>query len=450
MAKRRLIKKINEVSDEELTQDMSFTAEPETEPITTSVNSQLVKEQEQEIKRLRELIEEYRLQDKDFEENREENFRLSQQNKQLAYKIESNQDEIELLRDKNSSLEIQLSEKEATIFDLQEAKQLSSDSLSEIDSLHVLINELKHKNEENQARIEFLELELVKKDEALELAIQAKETEINELQKELDTRDTIGEKQEALETVKMELESLNEQLSMTTKEKQELASEISALQTKMQQLELENQRLKEKETEILSEKEVSIDQNRLDELKKELEQTLREKSELEMNLGRIQGVNDKYSIQKNVFESEIAVLKANYNDKEAELEKAKAEIASMQSLSNDGGIKGDQLAELLQAKQQINDLLLKNQSLQEEALKSQQEIGEVMVSAKKEANRIINEAQVEAKHMINSAELEMLNIGNRAKNISNEVEESKNEVMTIYRELEERLGKLSRLDKNSK
>ena len=450
MAKRRLIKKINEVSDEELTQDVSFTAEPETEPITTSVNSQLVKEQEQEIKRLRELIEEYRLQDKDFEENREENFRLSQQNKQLAYKIESNQDEIELLRDKNSSLEIQLSEKEATIFDLQEAKQLSSDSISEIDSLHALINELKHKNEENQGRIEFLELELVKKDEALELAIQAKETEINELQKELDTRGTIGEKQEALETVKMELESLNEQLSMTTKEKQELASEISALQTKMQQLELENQRLKEKETEILSEKEVSIDQNRLDELKKELEQTLREKSELEMNLGRIQGVNDKYSIQKNIFESEIAVLKANYNDKEAELEKAKAEIASMQSLSNDGGVKGDQLAELLQAKQQINDLLLKNQSLQEEALKSQQEIGEVMVSAKKEANRIINEAQVEAKHMINSAELEMLNIGNRAKNISNEVEESKNEVMTIYRELEERLGKLSRLDKNSK
>ncbi|MHC5229532.1 hypothetical protein ACYSNW_14805 [Enterococcus sp. LJL99] len=448
MAKRRLIKKINEVSDEELTQDVSFTSEPETEPIATNTNNQLIKEQEQEIKRLRELIEEYRLQDRDFEQNREENFRLSQQNKQLAYKIENNQDEIELLREKNSGLEIQLSEKEAAIFDLQEVKQLSSDSLSEINLLHAQINELKNSNEENQERIEFLELELVKKDEALEVAIQAKEKEIGALQEELTTRETIGEKQEALETVKMELESLNQQLSMTTKEKQELASEISVLQSKMQQLELENQRLKEKETEIISEQETSIDQNRLDELKKELEQTLREKSELEMNLGRIQGINDKYSIQKNVFESEIAVLKANYNDKETELEKAKAEIASMQTLSNEGGVKGDQLAELLQAKQQINDLLLKNQSLQEEALKSQQEIGEVMVSAKKEANRIISEAQVEAKHMINSAELEMLNIGNRAKNISNEVEESKNEVMTIYRELEERLGKLSRLDKN--
>ena len=450
MAKRRLIKKINEVSDEELSQDVSFTDEPESEPITTNTNSLLMKEQEQEIKRLRELIEEYRLQEKDFDQNESENFRLSQQNKQLSYKIESNQDEIELLREKNNGLEIQLSEKESIIFDLQEVKQLSSDSLTEINSLHAQINELKHKNEENQGRIDFLEVELVKKDEALEMAISTKEEEISELKTELDTRGMIGEKQEALETVKMELESLNEQLSMTNKEKLELANEISFLQTKLEQLELENQELKDKETKIISEQETSVDQNRLNELKKELEQTLIKKNELEMSLGRIQGINDKYSIQKNVFESEIAILKANYNDKESELEKVKAEVESMQTLSNDGQIKGTQLAELLQAKQQINDLLLKNQSLQEEALKSQQEIGEVMVSAKKEANRIISEAQVEAKHMINSAELEMLNIGNRAKNISNEVEESKNEVMTIYRELEERLGKLSRLDKTSK
>lgn len=159
-------------------------------------------------------------------------------------------------------------------------------------------------------------------------------------------------------------------------------------------------------------------------------------------------MNDKYSIQKNVFESELAGLRTIYKEKEEELENLNAELETMRSMSATGEATGNQLAELLQAKQQINDLLLKNQSLQEEALKSQQEIGEVMVSAKKEANRIISEAQVEAKHMVNSAELEMLNIGNRAKNISNEVEESKNEIMTIYRELEERLSKLSRLDKS--
>ena len=71
-----------------------------------------------------------------------------------------------------------------------------------------------------------------------------------------------------------------------------------------------------------------------------------------------------------------------------------------------------------------------------------------MVSAK-EANRIVNEAKVEAKHLINSAELEMLNIGNRAKSISNEVEASKVEVLEIYRELEERLTKLTRLEQDN-
>lgn len=246
----------------------------------------------------------------------------------------------------------------------------------------------------------------------------------------------------------MELEALNEKLQTTDKENQELTQKLADLQGQMNQLQKENQELKDKEITLSVTNDSSIDNGRIDELKKELEAVLKDKSELEANLGRIQGLNDKYSIQKNVSESELAGLRSMYKEKEEELATINAELETMRNVSATGDAKGEQLTELLQAKQQINDLLLKNQSLQEEALKSQQEIGEVMVSAKKEANRIISEAQVEAKHMINSAELEMLNIGNRAKNISNEVEESKNEVMTIYRELEERLSKLSRLDKN--
>ena len=245
----------------------------------------------------------------------------------------------------------------------------------------------------------------------------------------------------------MELESLNEKLQTTDKENQELTQKLADLQEEMRRLQQENQELKDKEVSLAVTNDSSVDNSRVEELKKELETVLKDKSELEATLGQIQGLNDKYSIQKNVFESELATLRSNYKEKEEELDTLNAELEAMRSMSATGEVKGDQLAELLQAKQQINDLLLKNLSLQDEALKSQQEIGEVMVSAKKEANRIINEAQVEAKHMINSAELEMLNIGNRAKNISNEVEESKNEVMTIYRELEERLSKLSRLDK---
>lgn len=448
MAKRRLIKKINEVSEEELTQDIEFNSEEEQRPVsvTTTNNSSLLAEQEQEITRLRELIEEYRLQETEFEQNKEENFRLSQQNKQLVIKVESNQNELESLKEKNDELATQLNQKETEIFELEDANE-SADSTEEINRLKAQIEELKKENTNGQEQIAYLETALVEKDKALDTKILEKEKEIQQLQADLAARGTIGEKQEALETVKMELESLNEKLQTTDKENQELTQKLADLQTQMHQLQQENQDLKDKEITLSTSSDASVDNSRVEELKKELESVLKEKSDLETNLGRIQGLNDKYSIQKNVFESELAGLRSIYKEKEEELENLNAELETMRSMSTTGEATGNQLAELLQAKQQINDLLLKNQSLQEEALKSQQEIGEVMVSAKKEANRIISEAQVEAKHMVNSAELEMLNIGNRAKNISNEVEESKNEVMTIYRELEERLSKLSRLDK---
>lgn len=447
MAKRRLIKKINEVSEEELAQDVDFNSD-EQPPVTvaTANNSSLLAEQEQEITRLRELIEEYRMQESEFEQNKEENFRLSQQNKQLVIKVESNQDELELLKEKNDELATQLNQKETEIFELEAATE-AADASDEINHLKAQIEELKKENVSGQEQIAYLETALIEKDQALEVQILEKEKEIQQLKANLAARGTIGEKQEALETVKMELESLNEQLQTTDKENQELTQKLADLQEQMRRLQQENQELKEKEVTLATSGDVSVDNSRVEELKKELEIVLKDKSELETSLGRIQGLNDKYSIQKNVFESELAGLKSSYKEKEEELENLNAELETMRSMSATGEATGNQLAELLQAKQQINDLLLKNQSLQEEALKSQQEIGEVMVSAKKEANRIISEAQVEAKHMVNSAELEMLNIGNRAKNISNEVEESKNEVMTIYRELEERLNKLSRLDK---
>ncbi|MBO0470599.1 hypothetical protein JZO66_08570 [Enterococcus sp. DIV0242_7C1] len=448
MAKRRLIKKINEVSEEELSQDVDFNSEPEQQPTTvrTTANSSLITEQEQEITRLRELIEEYRMQEEEFEQSKEENFRLSQQNKQLVHKVETNQSELDALKEQNDELATQLNQKETELLELEDVNE-ASDGAEEIARLNAQISELKDENAKGQERIVQLESALLEKETELETQITKKEQEINQLQTELAARGTIGEKQEALETVKMELESLNEKLQTTDKENQELTQKLADLQEEMRRLQQENQELKDKEISLAVTNDSSVDNSRVEELKKELEAVLKDKSELETNLGQIQGLNDKYSIQKNVFESELAVLRSNYKEKEEELETLNAELEAMRSMSATGEVKGDQLAELLQAKQQINDLLLKNQSLQEEALKSQQEIGEVMVSAKKEANRIINEAQVEAKHMINSAELEMLNIGNRAKNISNEVEESKNEVMTIYRELEERLSKLSRLDK---
>jgi chromosome segregation ATPase len=444
MAKRRLIKKINEVSEEDLLQELDL-APDHPQNITTN-NSRLVAEQEQEIKRLRELLEEYRMQEADFKQQKEENFRLTQQNKQLQLKIENFQEELADFKEENNHLSTQLTQKETEILAL-ETTTVDSD---EVERLKQEVDSLKNAQVLSNEQITHLETALREKEEALTTKIADKEAEIQQLQEQLAVQGTIGEKQEALETVKMELRSLNEELQSTDKENQELMDKLAELQAQIQQLQQENQALKEKELNLTATTNASVDNSRVDELKQELQNVLKEKSELETTLGRIQGLNDRYSVQKDVFESELAALRESYKEKEDELASLNAEMETMRNMSASGEVKGEQLAELLQAKQQINDLLLKNQSLQEEALKSQQEIGEVMVSAKKEANRIVSEAQVEAKHMINSAELEMLNIGNRAKNISNEVEESKNEVLSIYRELEERLSKLSRLDKTGK
>ena len=92
---------------------------------------------------------------------------------------------------------------------------------------------------------------------------------------------------------------------------------------------------------------------------------------------------------------------------------------------------------------------MKNQQLQEGGFKIATRNWRSDGFCQKEANRIVNEAKVEAKHLINSAELEMLNIGNRAKSISNEVEASKVEVLEIYRELEGTTTKLTRLEQDN-
>lgn len=354
---------------------------------------------------------------------------------------------MDVLADRNDELETLLNQREVEISELR-SEQNTSDS-EETASLKQQIKELQEENSEAQRQISNLEADLLVKNQELTTKISEKEQEISQLKTDLLSRGAVTEKQEALETVKMELEELNKKLQTREEENQALTQKIADLQQKLTQLEDENKQLSNKAVSLTTDTSVAGASEHVQELKKELEVVLKEKSEVESTLGRIQAVNDKLSVQKDVFEAELATLRDSYKLKEAELDSVQSDLSALQSGTASGEVKGEQLAELLQAKQQINDLLLKNQSLQEDALKSQQEIGEVMVSAKKEANRIISEAQVEAKHMINSAELEMLNIGNRAKNISNEVEESKNEVMTIYRELEERLNKLSRLDKNN-
>ncbi|MGM0126309.1 hypothetical protein IGI37_003738 [Enterococcus sp. AZ194] len=98
--------------------------------------------------------------------------------------------------------------------------------------------------------------------------------------------------------------------------------------------------------------------------------------------------------------------------------------------------------ELIQANQQIQELMEQNSKLKKEVKYLQQEIGEVLVVAKKQAKNMLDEAQVEAKNLINSAELSVEAIGTHAKKISVEVAESRKNVVAIYEEIQKRSHQL--------
>ncbi|MFD2387057.1 hypothetical protein [Enterococcus rivorum] len=148
MAKRRLIKKINEVSDEELTQEFDFSNDPDIETTSTVSSSARIAQQEQEINYLREQLESFRAREIEFEKNEEENFRLSQQNRQLAFKLESHQDEIEELKEQNEELTTLLTKRDAELVDLQ-ATTTSTESTVALEELNRVKAQLEALSKEN-------------------------------------------------------------------------------------------------------------------------------------------------------------------------------------------------------------------------------------------------------------------------------------------------------------
>lgn len=63
-----------------------------------------------------------------------------------------------------------------------------------------------------------------------------------------------------------------------------------------------------------------IVKQRMEELKNELQNSLQQKNEAEVKLGRLQGVNDKHLAEKQVYEGELAALRKEVEAKEDSLE----------------------------------------------------------------------------------------------------------------------------------
>jgi chromosome segregation ATPase len=107
----------------------------------------------------------------------------------------------------------------------------------------------------------------------------------------------------------------------------------------------------------------------------------------------------------------------------------------------------DSLAEselVAQLQHQITTLQKENEQLQQEATQSQHEIGEVLISARRQANRMVEKAKLDAQRIVKDSEAELQTIHDRAKEISCEVDESRQTILSIYEELKIRVDQLAK------
>ncbi|KAF1299235.1 hypothetical protein BAU15_00900 [Enterococcus sp. JM4C] len=212
--------------------------------------------------------------------------------------------------------------------------------------------------------------------------------------------------------------------------------------------------LKSEVTELKAAKEQATsqpaEQEELARLKKENEALKAEAAKSATNSsedlsGRLESLNaevlqltaDKFDLKEQVRE-----LNAKNTDLQGTISEQEAKIQSLVKQAEKRPEDEGDAEALLKAKRQINDLVEQNEALKQEVVESQKEIGEVLVSAKKQANLMLEEAHVEAKHMISTAELELENIGSRAKKIFIEVEDSKEQVVSMYNEMQKKINHL--------
>lgn len=243
-------------------------------------------------------------------------------------------------------------------------------------------------------------------------------------------------------------QQLEEQLS---EEKEELTEALHQAQERITLMEAELADRKEYADLDEKNKELSIDltkkENEILQLKEQIEVML-EGQTITDNVSLVNELNEKVEELENNYEAiqfEKAELFRRLKTTEEVIQQKNQQLKQFEELlvkqSEEVSFSPDELA---QAKKQIEELTKENDQLKVESTKIQLEIGEVLFSAKKQANRTIEEAQSEAKHLIDEAELEVETIGNRARKILLEVSESKDTVIDIYTDLEQKVEQLAK------
>lgn len=307
---------------------------------------------------------------------------------------------------------------------LKKAKKQHFESVQRYTSIIQQVNRLEEERGELRGQLK----QHIVKNKQLEERLVNMEGNIKELNKE---------KQHLEEQLSEEKEELNEALHQAQERITLMGAELADRK--------ENADLDEKNKELridLTKKEDEILQ-----LKKQIE-VMQEGQSITDNADLINELNEKVEELENNCEAihfEKAELSRRLKTTEEVIQQKNQQLKQFEELlvkqSEEVSFSPEELA---QAKKQIEELTKENEQLKVESTKIQLEIGEVLFSAKKQANRTIEEAQSEAKHLIDEAELEVETIGNRARKILLEVSESKDTVLDIYTDLEQKVERLAK------
>lgn len=98
-----------------------------------------------------------------------------------------------------------------------------------------------------------------------------------------------------------------------------------------------------------------------------------------------------------------------------------------------------QVEEVSELKEQLAQLKTENTELKQEAVAAKLEIGEVLILARKQANRMVEKSKMDAHRIVEEAQKELALINQQAKEISDEVSESRHVVMALYEEMQTRV-----------
>lgn len=268
--------------------------------------------------------------------------------------------------------------------------------------------------------------------------------------------ENIEELQAELEQVKLELESEKFKNSYSEELLSKTISENEDWEQKFSDKEKEVSRLK-------SAQQAPVDNSQADRLAAEVaekeatiaqkERTIAEKGQAITEKERALTAKEREVSEKNAKIAELEQIVNNIpvgesavnSDLSDELALAKMKINSLETELSQLSVSSSQ-EDLVQSKKKINELMLANQQLREESAKSQQGIGEVMLVAKQQAARMIADAEESITVNIETARQELFDIGNKANTISDEIKSSQDSVNGLYKELIERLSKMSEID----